>query len=273
MEFDGEFDIFISYSHADQGAIDQFTNIMKAFGYKIWRDAEAIPYGRNIRQMIADGQAHCNAFCCWVTASWRASDYCNRELDAALALGAQVVNIVVDGEPPALMHGARYLQFSNDIPETCFLLHRQLRESCSARAREHLDGIRQEHAVRAAAFSLQRMVELYDSRAAFEALCEAVEMDHASLNSLDHCFYYFRIAFVGRPHDAMTRQAMNLLERVLAGDGEDAIDKAAYTVGQLYLDARNPEMKDWARRLVRRLARKDGLVGDKMAYTKRRVGL
>ena len=98
-----------------------------------------------------------------------------------------------------------------------------------------------------------------------------VQSQTQSETNLDYCFRYFRMAFEGHIDGALWAAGKRTLEDVLNGSNDIAIDKAAYSVGQLYLNAVDSVIREWAKKAIRRYARLSGPVGDRMRYTKRRV--
>ncbi len=267
-----KFDLFISYSHRDSREVDQFVNIMEAFGYVIWRDTKDITVGSSIRARIAEGQDATRVYCFWVTRHWKASRVCQDEFDRVYSMGRLIINVVVgDAGAPSLHEFRKYIHHEGDLPETCYLVHRELRASSSDRARQHLEEIRAQRDVETSAHALQRMITLYDSDPALTALIGALESDHLNETNLDYCFRYFRIAFEHCPDDKLIARAKRALNSALHGSNPVAIDKAAYVIGELYLKAVSQELRGWSKRTIRRLAKDPGLVGVKMTYTKQRL--
>ena len=137
-----QFDIFISYSHLDGRKIDQFVSVMEAFGYTVWRDNDGIGLGESIRRKVKEAQDAALIHCFWVTDNWKASRFCQDELDESYSRPGHWVNVVDGTDPPGMFAGRKYVKHDGDMPETCCAFHKELRKSSSARASEHLALIR-----------------------------------------------------------------------------------------------------------------------------------
>lgn len=86
---------FISYSRRDAAFIEKLFNALKVNGIDSWLDKEDIPKASQWRQEILVGIQFCQNFVYAISPDSIMSDYCDMELDHALALNKRIIPIVV----------------------------------------------------------------------------------------------------------------------------------------------------------------------------------
>lgn len=91
--------LFVSYSRRDKRVIKPLVSRLGA-RFDLWIDWEDIPAGADWEQEIERGIAQADVFLFFLTENSASSEWCNRELDKALALGKRVIPILFDREPP-----------------------------------------------------------------------------------------------------------------------------------------------------------------------------
>lgn len=85
---------FISYSRRDAVFIEKLFNAFKQNGIDCWLDKEDIPKASQWKQEILVGIQFCQNFIYAISPDSIISDYCNLELDHALALNKRIIPIV-----------------------------------------------------------------------------------------------------------------------------------------------------------------------------------
>lgn len=274
MHYNDRHDVFISYSHMDVSNVQRFQAIMVAYGYNVWRDDDRIGFGESIRAKVDEGLRTSGVTCFWVTENWKQSKFCNDELDEVYNAGQAAIIILSEGvTPPGMFAGKKYIRFDGDLVSLSYRVHEHLVQNSAGRVALYRDLIGRSQSVETSASALQRMVVLYNSVEALDALCDAMRSDALDVTNLDYCFRYFHIIFrepVATPIIEKSKYALNEIFRFGC---EDAIDKAAYSLGEMYKFSVDEGLRAWAAKRIVALARRKDLVGDKMKYTRRRVQL
>jgi hypothetical protein len=85
---------FISYSRRDAVFIEKLFNALKQNGIDCWLDKEDIPKASQWKQEILVGIQFCQNFIYAISPDSIMSDYCDMELDHALALNKRIIPIV-----------------------------------------------------------------------------------------------------------------------------------------------------------------------------------
>lgn len=274
MHYDERHDVFISYSHLDVGNVQRFQAIMVAYGYNVWRDDDRIGFGESIRAKVDEGLRTSGVTCFWVTENWKQSKFCNDELDEVYNARQAAIIILSEGvAPPGMFAGKKYIRFDGDLVTLSYKVHDHLVESSTGRVALYRDLIGRNQNVETAASALQRMVQLYKSTEALDALCDAMRSDALDLTNLDYCFRHFHIIFRERVGPPIIEKSKYVLNEICRSGSDNAIDKAAYSIGEIYKFGADEGMRDWAAKRIIALARRKDLVGEKMRYTKKRVQL
>ena len=109
---------FLSYSHNDRVFAERFVRDLRIQGHTVWRDNDNIKIGESIRRSIESGIAGSRFTIVLVSSSFVQSEWCQKELDMALAdetsANIRVLPIVIDDcEVPRILQGKRYLTFKN----------------------------------------------------------------------------------------------------------------------------------------------------------------
>lgn len=86
---------FISYSRRDSVFIEKLFNALKENGIDTWLDKEDIPKASHWKQEILVGIQFCQNFVYCISPDAIASEYCDMELDHALALNKRIIPVVV----------------------------------------------------------------------------------------------------------------------------------------------------------------------------------
>lgn len=86
---------FISYSRRDAAFIEKLFNALKQNGIDCWLDKEDIPKASKWKQEILVGIQFCQNFVYAISPDSINSEYCDLELDHALALNKRIIPIVV----------------------------------------------------------------------------------------------------------------------------------------------------------------------------------
>lgn len=86
---------FISYSRRDAAFIERLFQALKDNGIDAWLDKEDIPKASQWKQEILVGIQFCQNFIYAISPDTVMSDYCDMELDHALALNKRIIPIVV----------------------------------------------------------------------------------------------------------------------------------------------------------------------------------
>lgn len=94
-----------------------------------------------------------------------------------------------------------------------------------------------------------------------------------SLLLLDHCFFFYHFSFRKKIDFALHQRAVEYLESLLWSDRFDISDKAAFSLGELFLYNPYQEIKDTAQGILLGLDTYSPHVRDLLSYTQRRVGL
>ncbi|HEY9598307.1 MAG TPA: TIR domain-containing protein [Cyanophyceae cyanobacterium] len=85
---------FISYSRRDSAFIERLFQALKENGIDTWLDKEDIPKASHWKQEILVGIQFCQNFVYCISPDAIASEYCDMELDHALALNKRIIPIV-----------------------------------------------------------------------------------------------------------------------------------------------------------------------------------
>ncbi len=85
---------FISYSRKDSPFVERLTKSLRHTGIDPWIDHEDIPPASLWRQEILVGIQYCHNFVYVISPDSLQSEYCNYELDYALALNKRIIPIV-----------------------------------------------------------------------------------------------------------------------------------------------------------------------------------
>jgi hypothetical protein len=109
---------FLSYSHKDWEFADRFVKGLREQGHTVWRDDDNIMIGESVRRSIESGMASSRFTIVLVSRSSVQSEWCQKELDMALAdetsSNVRVLPIVIDDcEVPGILRGKRYLVFKD----------------------------------------------------------------------------------------------------------------------------------------------------------------
>ncbi len=78
-----KYDVFISYSHQDDGAVTQLCDELKRYGLAVFRDGESIKLGAEWRQQLASAIAGCRYFALVHSAAANSSGWVAEELSFA----------------------------------------------------------------------------------------------------------------------------------------------------------------------------------------------
>ena len=83
--------VFVSYSHADEGAVFPEIRWLQGQGIKVWYDTTGIGPGSEWNDEIAKAIKHADRFLYFITPSSIASEHCRRELNFAQSENRKIV--------------------------------------------------------------------------------------------------------------------------------------------------------------------------------------
>ncbi len=121
--------LFISYSrhdrdprraifpHADVKIVNKLIGFLSDCGYDIWIDSAALKGAQNWESEIAQAIRASNAILCFGSPRWRASEYCSKELQIALAHGKPVLPVLLEHDPelPGVFRERQFVDFTQGI--------------------------------------------------------------------------------------------------------------------------------------------------------------
>jgi WD40 repeat protein len=88
-------DVFLSYSRRDQPFVLRLRSALEAAGWGVWVDEEDIPPAAEWRDELASGIRAAHTFVFVLSPDSVASDYCQWELEQAVALGKRLIPLVI----------------------------------------------------------------------------------------------------------------------------------------------------------------------------------
>lgn len=124
-----------------------------------------------------------------------------------------------------------------------------------------------------AACDLHYLIILNRNVEAISVLEELMADTSLPLVSLDYCFRYYHFAFREELEFEMHERAIKYLHELLLHENFDISDKAAFSIGEIFLYNPHAVIRDAARQIIESDQLGSERVQDFMKYTKRRVGL
>ncbi|KZN32789.1 hypothetical protein N474_18910 [Pseudoalteromonas luteoviolacea CPMOR-2] len=115
------FDVFISYGrrHSKEFAVQLRQSLIDQ-GYKVWLDTENIAIAVEFQQKIDEGIRYAHNFCFILSPHSVNSEYCNRELQTALALNKRIIPIhhmdmgASEGDIPEKLQKLNWMMFNSN---------------------------------------------------------------------------------------------------------------------------------------------------------------
>jgi hypothetical protein len=115
-------DLFVGYSARDAARVNPVVEwLEQGAGLKVWKDSRAMDGGDLIAGSLDDGMASARAAAFFLSESWCASSWCQRELNMALAEERKngefrVLPVSLDGVvPPAILGAGRVLDLTRGL--------------------------------------------------------------------------------------------------------------------------------------------------------------
>jgi hypothetical protein len=109
-----EFDVFLSYSRADEAMVRRLQDALLAVGFSVWRDKGEISGGSDFLSRIEDGLRKSRAVLIFCSATASASEWVETEWHSARVLKTQIIPIRLDdSEVPLLLKTLSLIDLRN----------------------------------------------------------------------------------------------------------------------------------------------------------------